>query len=267
MTTKSSKKSSLIIKNLHVKIEDQTNRKEKKEILKGLDLEVKEGEIHAIMGPNGSGKSTLLNALMGHPKYEISDGTIQIETDGKIKKLNDLKADERANLGLFMAFQHPIEIPGLSFLHMLRTIKNLKNTEKQSLEELLEELKTELKKLKIDEKALERGINEGFSGGEKKKLEIFQMKILKPKFILLDEIDSGLDIDSLKIVAENIKDPAWWGKKHSPAIIIVTHYARILKFIKPHKVHILSHGKIIKSGGKALAQILEKSGYTEINEE
>lgn len=263
MTTKSSKKRSLIIKNLYVQTEDQTNRMSKKGILKGVDLEIKEGEIHAIMGPNGSGKSTLLNALMGHPKYEISNGTIQIKTSGTTKKLNDLKADERANLGLYMAFQHPIEVPGLSFLHMLRTIKNLKNTEKQSLEELLEELKMELKKLKIDEKALERGINEGFSGGEKKKLEIFQMKILKPKFILLDEIDSGLDIDALKIVAENIKE---FFKKYSPAIIIVTHYARILKFISPHKVHILSNGKIIKSGGKALAHTLEKHGYEELTE-
>jgi len=260
MPTKSSKKSSLIIKNLHVETEDKTNRLSKKEILKGLDLEIKEGEIHAIMGPNGSGKSTLLNALMGHPNYQISNGTIQIKTDSKTKKLNDLKADERANLGLFMAFQHPIEVPGLSFLHMLRTIKNLKKTETQSLEELLEELKTELKKLKIDEKALERGINEGFSGGERKKLEIFQMKVLKPSFILLDEIDSGLDIDALKIVAENIKE---FFKKHSPAIIIVTHYARILKYISPHKVHILSQGKIIKSGGKSLAHTLEKQGYNE----
>jgi len=257
MATKSSK-NSLIIKNLHVETEDKTNRLVKKEILKGLNLEIKEGEIHAIMGPNGSGKSTLLNALMGHPNYQISGGTIQLKTEDKTKKLNDLKADERANLGLFMAFQHPIEVPGLSFLHMLRTIKNLKGTEKQSLEELLEELKTELKKLKIDEKALERGINEGFSGGEKKKLEIFQMKILKPNFILLDEIDSGLDVDSLKIVAENIKE---YFKKYSPAIIIVTHYARILKFIEPHKVHILSNGKIIKSGGKSLAHITEKHGY------
>ncbi len=263
MTTKKSQKSSLIIKNLHVRTEDQTNKLVKKEILKGVDLEIKEGEIHAIMGPNGSGKSTLLNALMGHPKYEIFDGTIQIKTGDKSKKLNNLKADERANLGLFMAFQHPIEVPGLSFLHMLRTIKNLKGTEKQPLEELLVELKEELKKLKIDEIALERGINEGFSGGEKKKLEIFQMKILKPNFILLDEIDSGLDIDALKIVAENIKE---FFKKHSPAIIIVTHYARILKFISPHKVHILSHGKIVKSGGKSLAHTLEKHGYNEIND-
>ncbi len=266
MNAKSSKKSSLIIKNLHVETEDKTNRLVKKAILKGVDLEIKEGEIHAIMGPNGSGKSTLLNALMGHPQYQISDGTIQIKIDGESKKLNELKADERANLGLFMAFQHPIEVPGLSFLHMLRTIKNLKDTdpEKQSLESLLEELKAQLKKLKIDEQALERGINEGFSGGEKKKLEIFQMKILKPKFILLDEIDSGLDIDALKIVAENIKE---FFKEHSPAIIIVTHYARILKFISPDKVHILSHGKIVKSGGKSLAHTLEKHGYNEVNKQ
>ncbi|MFA6305155.1 MAG: Fe-S cluster assembly ATPase SufC [Candidatus Gracilibacteria bacterium] len=257
MTTKLSK-NSLIIKNLHVQIEDKTVHAEEKEILKGLDLGIKEGEIHAIMGPNGSGKSTLLNALMGHPKYNISGGTIEIKSHEKTKKLNDLKPDERANLGLFMAFQHPVEIPGLSFLHMLKTIKNLKDKERQPLEKLFEELKTELKKLEIDEKALERGINEGFSGGEKKKLEIFQMKILKPKFLLLDEIDSGLDIDALKIVAQNIKE---YFKKYSPAIIIVTHYARILKYISPHHVHILSHGKIIKSGGKSLAQTLEKHGY------
>lgn len=245
----------LEIKNLHAKTLDQSQK-----ILKGINLKIKSGEIHAIMGPNGSGKSTLCKILMGHPKYKITRG--EITFNGKnIKKLS---TSERANLGLFLGFQHPLEIPGVSLGNFLRLSKNEnakandKNTKNITPIEFIKILKQKAKNLKMDEKFISRYVNEGFSGGEKKRAEIMQMAILEPKIALLDEIDSGLDIDALKIVAKNIN---LIFKKNSPGILIITHYQRILNYITPDHVHIMKDGEIIKSGNKKLAEELEKTGY------
>jgi Fe-S cluster assembly ATP-binding protein len=240
-------KNSLIIKNLFVSAD-------KKEILKGINLQINSGEIHAIMGPNGSGKSTLLNTIMGHPNFKIKSGEILFNKTNICK----MKVNKRANLGLFLAFQNPVEIPGVNIRDLLQTASSYNNEKIQSPLEVNEELLEKIKKLKLKENLIERGINENFSGGEKKKSEILQMAIIKPKIALIDEIDSGLDIDALKIVAKNIREIY---SKNSPGILIVTHYQRILSYINPHFVHIISDGKIIKSGTKKLAQELEKNGY------
>ncbi|MBT4916885.1 Fe-S cluster assembly ATPase SufC [Candidatus Peregrinibacteria bacterium] len=243
----------LEIKNLHAKIGD-------KEILKGLSLNIKAGEIHTIMGPNGSGKSTLCNVLMGHPKFEVTKGSAKL--DGK--KLLELDTNERANEGLFLAFQQPLEIPGVTFGNFLRLAKNanLKAKDKDSTPigpvDFMEEMRASTKLLKMDEKFIGRSVNQGFSGGEKKRAEIVQMATLEPKYALLDEIDSGLDIDALKSVAKGIKAIH---KKTNPGILIITHYQRILNYIDPDHVHIMVDGKILKSGGPKLAHDLEKNGY------
>lgn len=243
----------LEIKNLHTNVAGQ-------EILKGINLTIKSGEIHAIMGPNGSGKSTLCNVLMGHPKYEVVDGEALLNGENIL----ELAVNERANLGLFLGFQHPLEIAGVSLGNFLRLSRNanIKAADKKAPQinpsEFMKLLKEKSAALKMDEKFIARSVNEGFSGGERKRAEIVQMAVLEPKFALLDEIDSGLDIDALKIVAKGIKETF---EKTNSGILIVTHYQRILNYIAPDFVHIISKGKIIKSGGAKLAKELEKTGY------
>jgi Fe-S cluster assembly ATP-binding protein len=240
----------LEIKNLHAGIEG-------KEIIKGMNLTAKTGEIHAIMGPNGTGKSTLANIIMGNPKYTIYSG--EIIFDGK--NINELQPHERAKLGLFMSFQYPFEIPGLTFSKFLYAAYKAQNPlSTDTIIKFREKIKEAAKILEMKDDFIERELNVGFSGGEKKRAEILQLMILKPKIAILDETDSGLDIDSLKLVAQSIQ------KMRNPEFgaIIITHYKRILNHLKPDKVHIMSHGKIIKSGGIELADELEEKGYTGI---
>ncbi|MEK7547422.1 MAG: Fe-S cluster assembly ATPase SufC [Patescibacteria group bacterium] len=229
-------------------------------ILKGINLKIRSGEIHAIMGKNGSGKSTLCNVIMGHPKYKINQG--QIKLNGK--KIEKLPTNKRANLGLFLAFQNPTEIQGVTMNNFLRLAKNTnakaqnKSSKHISPGEFLQTISRGMDLLKMDKKLAGRSVNEGFSGGEKKRAEIMQMAILEPKIALLDEIDSGLDIDALKTVAKAIKH---LHKQTKCGILLITHYQRILNYITPDFVHIISNGKIIKSGDKTLARKLEKHGY------
>src|SRR5919106_166602 len=240
----------LHIKNLQVQAEN-------KQILRGIDLTVNAGEVHAIMGPNGSGKSTLARALTGHPQYEVTTGEVLYEG----RDLLDMDPDERAREGVFMAFQYPVEIAGVNNAYFLKAALNAKRKH-QGLPELdameFMQLVTERSKaLEIDKSMLSRSVNEGFSGGEKKRNEIFQMSLLEPKLAILDETDSGLDIDALKIVANGVN------ALRSPerATIVVTHYQRLLNYIVPDQVHVLSGGRIVKSGGKELALELEAKGY------
>ncbi len=240
----------LDIKNLQV-------RAEGKEILKGINLHVDAGQIHAIMGPNGSGKSTLARAIAGHPEYEVTGG--EITYDGR--DLLDMDPDERAREGVFMAFQYPVEIAGVNNAYFLKAAVNAKRKHQGLPEydamEFMQLIKEKSKLLDIDQSMLSRAVNEGFSGGEKKRNEIFQMALLEPKLAVLDETDSGLDIDALKIVAQGVN------AMRSPerAVIVVTHYQRLLDYIVPDFVHVLSAGKIVKSGGKELALELERKGY------
>ena len=230
-----------------------------KKILRGISLQIKPGEIHAVMGPNGSGKTTLVMSLMGHPgynvKYQISNAKYQIDGEDMI----DLLPEERAKNGLFVSFQSPIEITGVSFLAFVRTAyKALHPNEKIPLSEFKLLVKDALRAVSLDEKFMGRSVNEGFSGGERKRAEIAQLIILRPKFAILDEIDSGLDVDSLRIVAKTIKDIV---KHNNTGILIITHYQRILHHLRPDKVHVLVEGKIAKSDGMALVQRIEKNGY------
>jgi len=246
----------LEIKNLHVNVEDQ-------EILKGLNLKVNKGEVHSIMGPNGSGKSTLAQVLAGRESYEITEGEIIFEG----KDLLELSPEDRACEGIFMAFQYPVEIPGVANTYLLREALN--SVRKYRGEETLKHIeftkfaKEKMKVMDIGDNLLKRAVNEGFSGGEKKKNEIFQMQILEPKLAILDETDSGLDIDALKVVADGVN------ALRSPerAFLIITHYQRLLDYIVPDFVHVLVDGKIVKSGGKELAFELEDKGYGWIGEE
>ena len=242
----------LRINNLHAKVED-------KAILNGLNLSIKPGEIHAIMGPNGSGKSTLANILSGKKGYNIS-GNISYEG----KNLSELEIEERAHKGLFLAFQYPLEIPGVNTSNFLKTSLNAvrKSNGKKELDalEFLKIVKEKAAELKIDEKILNRQLNVGFSGGEKKKNEILQMSLYEPKMVILDETDSGLDIDALKIVADGVN--ALRSKKRS--FLIITHYQRLLDYIEPDFVHVLINGKIVKTGCSDLALELEKAGYEKI---
>ena len=240
----------LDIKNLHVKAEN-------KEILKGIDLQVKAGEVHAIMGPNGSGKSTLARALSGHPEYQVTGGTVTF--DGK--DLLEMDPDTRAREGVFMAFQYPVEIAGVNNAYFLKAAVNAKRKHfglpELDAMEFMQLITAKAKLLDIDKSMLSRAVNEGFSGGEKKRNEIFQMAVLDPALAVLDETDSGLDIDALKLVASGVN--AMRGPERG--IIVVTHYQRLLDYIVPDYVHVLSGGRIVKSGGKELATELEKKGY------
>ncbi|MAJ97821.1 MAG: Fe-S cluster assembly ATPase SufC [Flavobacteriales bacterium TMED288] len=246
----------LNIKNLIVKIGEKT-------IINDLNLNVKPGEIHAIMGPNGSGKSTLSSVIAGNEDYTISKGEILFNGNN----INDLPPEQRAHKGIFLSFQYPIEIPGISVINFLKTSINetrkANNLEPFSSKDLLKLIKEKQDLLKIDTQFLSRSLNHGFSGGEKKRNEIFQMAMLNPKLAILDETDSGLDIDALKIVANGINSLT--NSKNS--IILITHYQRLLDYIKPDYVHVLYEGKIVKSGDKSLALTLEKKGYDWINNE
>ena len=240
----------LEIKGLTAKVED-------KEILHGIDLTVKAGEVHAIMGPNGSGKSTLARVLAGHPGYEVTGGSISY----KGEDLLELAADERARKGVFMAFQYPVEIPGVNNAYFLKAALNATRKER-GLEELdaidfMTLVKAEAKRLQMDDSMLQRSVNEGFSGGEKKRNEIFHMAVLQPSLAVLDETDSGLDIDALRIVSEGVN--ALRGPER--AFIVVTHYQRLLEYSVPDVVHVLSEGRIVKTGGRELALELEAKGY------
>ena len=240
----------LEIKNLHAAVEGV-------EILKGINLVINKGEVHAIMGPNGSGKSTLAKVLAGHPAYEVTQGEILFEGSN----LFDLSPDERARAGIFLAFQYPVEVPGVSNAQFLRLAYNekMKHTGGEELDPLeFQDLLTERAKIvEMDKKFFNRSVNEGFSGGEKKRNEILQMAVLEPKLALLDETDSGLDIDALRIVSEGVN------KLKSPdnAIVLVTHYQRLLNYIVPDFVHVLAGGRMVKEGGKELALELEEKGY------
>ncbi|MEK6888263.1 MAG: Fe-S cluster assembly ATPase SufC [Candidatus Aenigmatarchaeota archaeon] len=239
----------LEIKNLHVSVND-------KEIIKGLSLTIKEGEIHALMGPNGSGKSTLSYAIMGHPRYVVTKGEILFNG----QNILDLKTNERAKLGLFLCFQYPLEVQGVRMANFLR----LASDNKESVVEFSKRLKENMKLLKINDSFSNRYLNDGFSGGEKKIGEILQMAVLKPKIAILDEADSGLDIDALKVVANGVNH----AMKTAPlGVLIITHYQRILDFVKPDFVHIVVDGKIKKSGGKELVEKLEEEGYAWAHEE
>lgn len=241
-----------------LKISNLTVKVLNKIILKDFNLEIKSGEIHVIMGPNGTGKSTLTKVIMGDPHYKITEGEIYFNDT----KISELKVDERARLGIFLGMQMPLEIEGVSNADFLRTA--LRSKDKNfKLFSFIKELDKEVENLKMDPEMIHRGINEGFSGGERKKNEILQMHILKPKVVMLDEIDSGLDVDSLKIVGNSVMD---YFKEEKPAILLVTHYQRLLDYIKPTYVHIMKDGKIVKSGDKNLVKQIEKEGYDKILE-
>ena len=246
----------LQIKNLHASVED-------KEILKGINLEVKAGEVHAIMGPNGAGKSTLSNVITGREDYEVTDGDIQLDNESIL----ELAPEERAQKGIFMSFQYPIEIPGVSVTNFIKTSINetrkAQGLEEMGASEMLKEIRAKAELLGIKKDFLSRSLNEGFSGGEKKRNEIFQMLMLNPKLAILDETDSGLDIDALRIVAEGVNA----FKNENNGVLVITHYQRLLDYIVPDFVHVLADGKIIKSGGKELALELEEKGYDWVKEE
>ena len=246
----------LSIKNLHAAVDG-------KEILKGLNLEVKAGEVHAIMGPNGSGKSTLASVIAGNDSFDVSEG--QVILDGE--DLGDLAPEERAHKGIFLSFQYPVEIPGVSVTNFIRTAINetrkARKQEEMPAKDMLKLIREKSELLEIDRKFLSRSLNEGFSGGEKKRNEIFQMAMLEPKLAILDETDSGLDIDALRIVANGVNKL----KSEKNAIIVITHYQRLLDYIVPDFVHVLLNGKIVKSGGPELAHELEEKGYDWIKAE
>ena len=246
----------LKINNLHASVED-------KGILRGINLEVKPGEVHAIMGPNGSGKSTLAAVIAGKDEYEVTEGTILLEGED----IEELSAEERAHKGVFLSFQYPVEIPGVSVTNFMKTAINetrkAKGLDDMPAKDMLKMIREKSELLEIDRKFLSRSLNEGFSGGEKKRNEIFQMAMLEPKLAILDETDSGLDIDALRIVANGVNKL----KSKDNAVIVITHYQRLLDYIVPDFVHVLHNGKIVKSGTKELAHELEAKGYDWIKEE
>ena len=246
----------LSIKNLHAGIEG-------KDILKGINLEMKAGEVHAIMGPNGSGKSTLASVLAGKPDYEVTEGSVEFND----KDLLELAPEARAGEGVFLSFQYPVEIPGLSTTNFMKTavneVRKYRGQEELDAVSFLKLMKEKMKLVEIDQSMLSRSLNEGFSGGEKKRNEIFQLAMLEPKLAILDETDSGLDIDAIRIVADGVnqlKDP-------ENAVLVITHYQRLLDYIVPDFVHVLYNGRIVKSGGKELALELEEKGYDFIKHE
>ncbi|MEA2488774.1 MAG: Fe-S cluster assembly ATP-binding protein [Acidobacteriota bacterium] len=246
----------LEIKDLHAGIDG-------KEILKGLGLTINAGEVHAIMGPNGSGKSTLANVLAGRPRYEVTRGTVLFEG----KDLLSVPPEERAREGVFLAMQYPVEIPGVNNIYFLKAaynaIRKHRGEEELDAMEFLQLVREKMKVVELDESFMNRGVNEGFSGGEKKRNEIFQMAVLDPKLAILDETDSGLDIDALRIVATGVN--ALRSEAH--AVLVITHYQRLLRYLVPDFVHVLANGRIVKSGGKELAEQLEQQGYDWIETE
>ena len=246
----------LKINNLHAQVED-------KEILKGINLEMKAGEVHAIMGPNGSGKSTLASVIAGKENFEVTDGSVELDGED----LDEVSPEERAHKGVFLSFQYPVEIPGVSVTNFMKTAINesrkAKGLEEMPAKDMLKLIREKSELLEIDRKFLSRSLNEGFSGGEKKRNEIFQMAMLEPKLAILDETDSGLDIDALRIVANGVNKL----KSKDNAVLVITHYQRLLDYIVPDFVHVLHNGKIVKSGGKELALELEEKGYDWLKQE
>lgn len=241
---------------MHIlKLENLCVSVEEKQILKKFNLEIKSGEIHAIMGPNGTGKSTLSKVIMGDNNYQVTSGKIYFDD----KEINNLKVDERARLGIFLGMQMPMEIEGVSNSDFLRAAIHNKDKEFK-LYDFIKKINNTVEELEMDKSMIHRGINQGFSGGERKKNEVLQMYMLEPNTIILDEIDSGLDVDSLKIVGENIMK---YYKKNKPAILLITHYQRLLDYIKPDYVHVMKEGTIIKSGDATLVESIEKYGYDE----
>ena len=241
----------LSIKDLHVSVETDTGAKE---ILKGLTLDIDSTETHAIMGPNGSGKSTLAYALAGHPRYEVTSGSVTLDGEDVL----EMSVDERAKAGLFLAMQYPVEVPGVTVTNFLRTAKTAVDGEAPKLRTWTKELSASMKNLRMDPEFASRSVNEGFSGGEKKRHEILQMQMLKPKFAVLDETDSGLDVDALRVVSEGVNA----AKENSElGVLLITHYTRILQYVRPDRVHVLVNGRVAESGGPELADRLESEGY------
>ena len=240
----------LEIKNLHASING-------KEILKGVDLTIRDGEIHALMGTNGAGKSTLSNVIVGHPAYEVTEGSITVNR----QDLLEMKPEERAHAGIFLSFQHPVEIPGVSMVNFMRAAVNArqkaKDEEPIKSTDFLKQMREKRKLVEIDNKLVNRSVNEGFSGGEKKRNEIFQMAMLEPKFCILDETDSGLDVDALRIVAEGFNKL----RSAETSAMVITHYQRLLDYIRPDVVHVLIDGRIVKTGGPELAIEIENKGF------
>ena len=241
----------LAIKDLHVSVETQDGPKE---ILRGVNLTVNSGEVHAIMGPNGSGKSTLAYSIAGHPKYKITSGTVTL--DGA--DISKMKVDERARAGLFLAMQYPVEVPGVSVANFLRTAKTAIDGEAPKLRTWMKQVNETLEHVTLDKEFAQRNVNEGFSGGEKKRHEVAQLELLNPKFAVLDETDSGLDIDALRIVAAGVNRYSDQGDR---GVLLITHYTRILQYIKPDYVHVFVAGRLAESGGRDLADQLEAEGY------
>ena len=241
----------LEIKDLYASVETKEGRKQ---ILKGVNLTVHSGETHAIMGPNGSGKSTLAYTLVGHPKYEVDSGEALLDGVDILKQTPDLRAKE----GLFLAMQYPVEVPGVSMTNFLRTAKTEVDGKAPAIRTWTKELGAAMKKLRMDPKFASRSVNEGFSGGEKKRAEVLQLELLKPKFAIMDETDSGLDVDALRIVSEGVNRAK---ESTGLGILMVTHYTRILKYIKPDIVHVFADGHFVKTGGPELADELEETGY------
>ncbi|MFV0534321.1 MAG: Fe-S cluster assembly ATPase SufC [Cumulibacter sp.] len=241
----------LEIRDLHVSVNTETGAKP---ILKGVNLTIKQGETHAIMGPNGSGKSTLAYSVAGHPKYAITSGEVLLDGEDVLS----MTVDERARAGMFLAMQYPVEVPGVSVANFLRTAATAVRGEAPKLRTWVKEVKEAMTDLKMDPEFSERSVNEGFSGGEKKRHEILQMELLKPKVAILDETDSGLDIDALRVVSEGVNRVHAAGET---ATVLITHYTRILRYVKPDYVHVFAGGKVVESGGPELAEELEANGY------
>lgn len=243
--------STLTITDLHVSIQTDAGAVE---ILKGVNLSLEEGQTHAIMGPNGSGKSTLAYTIAGHPRYDVTSGSITLDGEDVLA----MATDERARAGLFLAMQYPVEIPGVTVTNFLRTAKQAIDGKAPALRQWVTDLKAAMSSLKMDPGFAERSVNEGFSGGEKKRHEIMQLQVLGPKFAVLDETDSGLDVDALKIVAQGVNDAK---EKTGLGVLLITHYTRILRYIHPDFVHVIVDGKIVEGGGAELADRLEEEGY------
>ena len=246
--------STLEIKNLHANVLPTEEGQEPKPILKGVNLTIKAGETHAIMGPNGSGKSTLAYTLAGHPKYEVTEGEVLLDGENIL----EMEIDERARAGLFLAMQYPVEVPGVSSSNFMRSAVTAVRGESPKLREWVAELNAARESLQMDASFSERSVNEGFSGGEKKRHEVMQLALMKPKFAVMDETDSGLDVDALRIVSEGINK---YQEETNGGVLMITHYKRILDYVKPQHIHVFADGQVVHSGGPELADELEAEGY------